>query len=96
MSIDDQVKALGDAAQAMVVTRDNYERLLDRGQLEIRMKNGNWWAMRRNGQTQRWKRDANRLRTPFKFGLRFYGELTELDFLSDGRLDPTYYRRREP
>lgn len=31
---------------------------------------------RRNGATQRWKRDPQRFRIPIKFGLREYGEIT--------------------
>lgn len=96
MSIADEVKSLGDLALEMVVTRNNFEKLLDTGRLQIRMKNGNWWSIRRNGQTQRWKRDPDRLRTPYKFGFRGHGALTELDFLADGRLNPEYYRRAEP
>jgi hypothetical protein len=32
---------------------------------------------RRNGTSQTWKRDPSRFRTPVKFGLYAYGQLTE-------------------
>jgi hypothetical protein len=33
--------------------------------------------VRRNGQTQVWKRDADKFRVPVKYGLREYSEITE-------------------
>jgi hypothetical protein len=59
------------------------ERLLDTGKLEILMRNGNYWQLRRNGATKRWKRDPERFRIPIKFGLRNTGaiETTDLDAL---------------
>jgi hypothetical protein len=53
------------------------ERLLDAGKLEIQMRNGNWWAIRRNGATKRWKRDTERFAIPIKFGLKFCGTITD-------------------
>jgi hypothetical protein len=54
------------------ITRHNIDHLLDTGQLEIAMRNGNWWTLRRNGETKRWKRDPERIRIPIKAGLRVY------------------------
>ena len=62
------------------ITRDNVDSLLDAGQIEIAMRNGRWWRIRRNGKTQTWKRDANRIRIPFKMGLYGHGAITEADF----------------
>ena len=54
------------------INPQNVDELLDRGRLEIKMRNGNWWQLRRNGATKRWKTDANRVRVPVKAGLRVY------------------------
>lgn len=95
MSIEDEVAALGQIAYDTIITRDNFEKMLDAGLIEVKMKNGNWWAVRRNGQTRRWKRDPMRLRTPIKFGFRGTSSITDIDFVS-GQLDPRYYRRKMP
>jgi hypothetical protein len=43
--------------------------------------------LRRNGNTQTWKRDPSRIRVPVKAGLRApTGAITETDFGSDGIL----------
>lgn len=54
------------------LTPQNIDALLDSGRLEIKMRNGNWWRLRRNGATKRWKTDPNRVRVPLKAGLRTY------------------------
>jgi hypothetical protein len=82
------------------VTRDNIDSLLDEHRLQVRMRNKRsdpphverWWTIRRNGQTWRGKRDKQQIRVPIKGGLNVYGKITERDFLSDGTLDPEYYR----
>jgi hypothetical protein len=51
------------------------ETLLDAGKLEIAMRNGNYWTLRRNGATKLWKRDVNRFRIPFKAGLKSCGAI---------------------
>ena len=38
------------------------------------LSNKRW---RRNGKTQRWKRDPNRFRVPVKFGLYAYDQITD-------------------
>jgi len=43
----------------------------------IELSTGRKW--RRNGATQTWKRSPERFRTPVKFGLYGYGQLTELN-----------------
>lgn len=63
------------------ITRENVNALLDAGAIETLMTNGRWWRIRRNGRTQTWKRDANRVRIPFKVGLYEYGAITETDFI---------------
>lgn len=55
--------------------------LLDQGMIEMAMANGEWWKIRRNGQTKRWKKDVNRIRIPIKFGWRGYGVIAEGDFV---------------
>lgn len=40
-------------------------------------KYSNTWRV--NGLVQTWKRDVERFRVPIKFGLRGYGEITELN-----------------
>jgi hypothetical protein len=62
------------------VPRDAVNYLLDRGHIECAMAHGRWWRIRRNGKTQTWKRDANRIRIPFKMGLYGHGAITEADF----------------
>ncbi len=54
------------------ITRHNVDALLDSGRLEIAMRNGNWWQLRRNGATKRWKMDPERVRVPVKAGIRVY------------------------
>ncbi len=63
------------------ITMDNVDDLLDAGHIEVAMRNGNWWRIRRNGATKRWKRDASRIRIPYKAGLYIYGAITETDFV---------------
>lgn len=43
----------------------------------VRMANGRWWQIRRNGATKTWKKRPNAFRIPIKAGLRFYWELNE-------------------
>lgn len=64
------------------ITRATVEVYLDRHQIQCLMSHGKWWTIRRNGVTRRWKRDPNRIRIPFKMGLRGYGAITEADFVS--------------
>ena len=73
------------------ITRKNVDSLLDKGEIECAMRNGNWWRIRRNGATKTWKRDANRVYIPYKMGLYGYGAITETDF-ENGILNPAYYR----
>lgn len=62
------------------ITRDNIDTLLDAGRLQVLMSSGRWWAIRRNGMTKRWKRDASRIYIPYKAGMYVYGSITETDF----------------
>jgi len=70
-----------ESAECNRITRENVDALLDARSIEIAMSNGNWWIIRRNGQTKRWKRDATRICIPFKMGLYGYGTITERDFI---------------
>lgn len=97
MSIEQTVNELVAACRPIAITRLNVERLLDTYRLECAMRNGNWWRIRRNGQTIRWATDATRIRIPFKFGLRGYGCFTEAHFDPvTGALDPTHFRVPPP
>ena len=88
------------------ITRKNIDELLDSGNLYVAMKNGRWWRMRRNGKTKTWVRDNNRIRIPFKVGLKICGSITESDFIVDlsqfgdlsrlgDCLNPSYYRHAD-
>ena len=74
------------------LTRANVRKLLDARCLEAAMRNGRWWEMRANGATQTWKRDASRIRIPFKVGLKECGAITEDHFGPDGTLRPEFFR----
>ena len=49
---------------------------LDHGCLWIKMNNGRYWRLRRNGRTQTWKRNVSRFRIPVKMGMYGYSEIT--------------------
>jgi hypothetical protein len=57
------------------MSREQIERHLDAGELEVEMSNGRWWAIRRNGMTKTWKRDPQRYEIPVKAGLKSYGTI---------------------
>lgn len=78
-----------------VITRDNFESALDSGNLFAAMNSGRWWQMRRNGRTQTWKRDASRIRVPFKVGLKGTGAIDETHFNLDGTLRSDLFRHRD-
>lgn len=60
------------------MTRAQIETALDSGKLFIAMyQPGRWWALRRNGRTQTWKRSPERFRIPVKFGLKGYDAIEE-------------------
>ena len=104
------VADLNEMATPTPITRENVDELLDTGQLQIHMKNGNWWDCRRNGATRRWKKDTSRIYIPFKYGFKFYGNITEHDFSvptteagkaihnpgNDGALEPLFFRVKPP
>jgi hypothetical protein len=52
------------------------ERALSHGCLWVRLNNGRYWKLRRNGATKRWKRNAERFRIPVKAGLYVFTEIT--------------------
>ena len=60
------------------MTRIEIETALDEGRLQAQMVNGNWWDVRRNGQTKTWKTRPTEFRIPVKMGckslmLRYFG-----------------------
>lgn len=65
------------------------EAALDQGRVEAHMANGNWWRVRRNGQTKTWKTRPGEFRIPVKAGLRACGYITHTNMN-----DPTMYRVR--
>lgn len=55
------------------LTLEEIESALKTGQLWLMMGRGrvtNYWMLRRNGKTKRWKRDVTRWEIPVKGGLR--------------------------
>jgi hypothetical protein len=64
-----------------LVPRSRLEQMLDAGLIEVKMSSVRWWRIRRNGRTQTWKSDANRIRIPIKAGLKNCGAITETDFI---------------
>lgn len=77
------------------LTRDNVDSLLDAGRLQGAISHPSgvrWWRLRRNGKTRTWKRDASRFEVPVKAGLRTTGRISDADLLSDGTINPAYYR----
>jgi hypothetical protein len=64
-----------------VITLETIDFWIDRGLIQTKMANGRWWNIRRNGATKRWRRDPNRIRIPYKYGLRGYHAITETDFV---------------
>jgi hypothetical protein len=63
------------------ITHENINALIDARQVYAAMRNGAWWQLRRNGQTQTWKRDARRFRIPVKAGLKACYAITETDLI---------------
>jgi len=78
------------------ITRKNIDKMLDSGKLFVAMRNGNWWEARRNGATKTWKRDATRIRVPFKMGLYGYGAVETSDFDNEsGALCSDHFRHKD-
>ena len=69
------------------------EHLLSAGQLFVRMTSGNYWRLRRNGATKRWKRDPMRYRIPLKAGLKVYTEITNTTLVGDGLASGALFAR---
>jgi len=66
------------------VSRADIEQALDAGTLMVRMRNGNNWRVRRNGQTQtrvnpELVEGADDFRIPCKAGLRLTFQITQAD-----------------
>jgi hypothetical protein len=75
------------------ITRANVAAMIIARKIEVAMKGGAWWTIRLNGQIQRWKRDPKRIRIPYKYGLRGYGEITEKDFVAPDSADLLFFLR---
>ena len=71
------------------MTRQEFEALLDAGQLEIKMSTKKGWCCRRNGKTKTWTRDSSRWEIPIKFGFRGTDRITQTE---EERLGE-YFRR---
>jgi len=83
---------------AKPITRENVEKYLDGGVLYVAVNNSKWWVIRRNGKTQRWKRDPSKLRIPFKFGFNGYSAISDSDFVTTEKpehLNTRFFRHRE-
>lgn len=70
---------------AITITRDNVDALLDAKFIEacVHKSNNRWWTIRRNGKTQTWKKNANRVRIPIKAGFDACSAITEADFIEN-------------
>jgi hypothetical protein len=63
-------------AQMDTITLQYIENSLYNGELWAHMRNGHYWRLRRNGQTQKWKTRPADFRIPVKAGFKSYGEVT--------------------
>lgn len=58
------------------MSQQEIEEALDRGLLEVNIREGKWWKVRRNGKTQTWKTRPNDYRIPAKTGFRTTFQIT--------------------
>lgn len=72
----------------MEFTITDVELLLDRGELQMLGHKGNWYDLRRNGATKRWKRDLGRAEIPVKCGFK---EAFRIEFRDNA---PTLYTNK--
>ncbi len=73
-----------------MLTRENTEHLLATYRLQIMGRGGRWYDVRRNGATQRWKRQPLRASIPCKVG--FY-ECFRIEFNERGETYETLRAR---
>lgn len=93
MALAEIVNELAALTVPQYITRENIDDLLDKGVIEVHMTHDRWWAVRRNGRTQRWKRDPLRIRIPFKYGFKMYGCFETSDFSGPhGSLRTDFFR----
>lgn len=93
MALAEIVNELAALTVPQYITRENIDELLDKGMIEVHMNSGKWWAVRRNGKTQRWKTDPQRIRIPFKYGFKLYGAFETDDFKGpNGSLRTDFFR----
>ena len=67
------------APVATPMSLDKIEAALDARCIEVLCFDGKWRTIRRNGATQRWKRDPTRFRIPIKMGMYAYSAITDAD-----------------
>ena len=65
-----------------MTTKEEFEVALDSGKLHVKMAHNKSWLVRRNGQTQVWKRSAN-FCIPCKCGAKTTFQITESDSLNN-------------
>ena len=63
-------------SQPKPMTHLEIEALLSAGKISVLMSNGNYWRVRKNGQTKLWKTRPQDFYIPIKFGIRGYGKIT--------------------
>ena len=61
------------------MTLNQIELALDSGKLSVRMRNGNFWRIRRNGATKLWKTRPGEFKIPVKAGLKVCDYITHND-----------------
>lgn len=69
-------------AYRKIIDRKDFETALDTGRVYAKMRNGNYWQVRRNGKTQLWKTRPFDFSVPVKAGLRATDRYTHLDLAS--------------
>jgi hypothetical protein len=57
-----------------------FESALDSGRLFTKMRDGTFWRVRRNGQTQTWVHDPDRREIPIKCGFKLCARIKSYDF----------------
>lgn len=65
-----------------MITLHEIEQALDTHRLSIKMNNGNYWRVRRNGMTKRWITRPQEFRIPIKYGLKFCSYIGHADIPS--------------
>ena len=73
------------------MTYNEIEIALSEGKVSVLMSNGNYWRVRKNGQTKLWKTRPQDFYIPIKFGLKGYGKITNHSQIgTDKALNPDF------